>query len=29
LAPPLRNLVMRRFGSRIFRANYRPLHEPP
>ena len=29
LAPPLRNLVLRRFGARILRANYRPLHEPP
>jgi FAD-dependent urate hydroxylase len=29
LAPPLRNVVLRRYGARIFRANYRPLHEPP
>jgi FAD-dependent urate hydroxylase len=29
LAPPLRNFVLRRYGERIFRANYRPLHEPP
>jgi 2-polyprenyl-6-methoxyphenol hydroxylase-like FAD-dependent oxidoreductase len=29
LAAPLRNLVLRRYGARIFRANYRPLHEPP
>jgi 2-polyprenyl-6-methoxyphenol hydroxylase-like FAD-dependent oxidoreductase len=29
LAPPLRNLVLRRYGTRIFQANYRPLLEPP
>ncbi len=27
LAPALRNLVLKRFGQRIFHANYRPLRE--
>ena len=29
LPPLVRNLVLRRFGEHIFRANYRPLHQPP
>ena len=29
LPPPLRNLVLRRFGPRLVRANYRPLREVP
>lgn len=29
LRPAIRNLVMRRFGERIFHANYRPLRELP
>ena len=28
LPPALRNLVLKRFGQRIFHANYRPLREP-
>ena len=28
LPPVLRNLVLKRFGRRIFHANYRPLREP-
>ena len=28
LAPSLRNLMLKRFGQRIFEANYRPLREP-
>lgn len=29
LPPALRNLVLRRFGTRIVRANYRPLRDQP
>jgi FAD-dependent urate hydroxylase len=29
LPPPVRNLVLRRFGATIFQANYRPLRDQP
>jgi 2-polyprenyl-6-methoxyphenol hydroxylase-like FAD-dependent oxidoreductase len=28
LVPAVRNLVLKRFGRRIFHANYRPLRQP-
>ena len=29
LPPPLRNFLLRATGARIYRANYRPLLDPP